>query len=546
MKKADMVISGKIYTADKNQNIVEAFAVSDGKIIFVGSKKEAEKYIDDNTKVISYTDGVIIPGITEGHAHISCTTELIFGVCLQDCKTVEEYKKAISDYVILHPNEEVITGGGFENGVFGEIGPTAEIIDEVVKDKAVILLSSDHHSCWVNTKAMELAGLDENTKDIESGVIVRYKDSKKPTGWLKEMAQSLINDIVPKLTVEQFKEALLYYQNIALSNGVTIAFEPMLDHQKEFAKRFKAYEELEKEDKLKVTFNVAYTIEPDDNADQIFKQAEETREKFNKYEHINVNTIKLFVDGVVEGHTAYLRDDYNDAKGDKGEPMYPQEDLNNYVLRVLKEGFRIHTHAIGDAAIDSILEAYEKGQNAVNCNNFRNAITHLQIVHEEQADKMKKLGIVAVVNPYWHFKNPVYYDNLEVPYLGEERASKEYMLGTFKKKGVVMSQASDFPVTVPPRTIDSLHIMVNRTEPGNKNMEPLGIEEAISVKDALDVLTIGGAYQNDLDHKKGSIEVGKDADFVMLDKDVFNISKDELYKANVKETFIKGVLAWKE
>lgn len=546
MKKADMVVNGKIYTADKNQSIAEAFAVSDGKIIFVGDKKEAEKYIDDNTKVVTYTDGVVIPGITEGHAHISCTTELIFGVCLQDCETVDEYKKAISDYVSSHPDEEVITGGGFENGVFDEIGPTAKIIDGVVKDKPVILVSADHHSSWVNSKAMELVHLDENTPDVESGVIVRYKNSKKPTGWLKEMAQGLMMDIVPKLTAEQFKKALLHYQNIALQNGVTIAFEPMLDHQKEFEKRFKAYEELAKEDKLKVTFRVAYTIEPDDDADEIFKQAIDTRERLNKYEHINVNTIKLFVDGVVEGHTAYLRDDYKDAEGDKGEPMYPQEDVNKYVLRALKEGFRVHTHAIGDAAIDSILEAYEKGQNAVDSNNFRNAITHLQVMQQDQVEKMKELGIVAVVNPYWHFKNPVYYNNLEVPYLGEERASKEYLLGSLKKKGIVMSQASDFPVTVPPRTMDSLHIMVNRVEPGKKDMEPLGIEEAISVKDALDVLTIGGAYQNDLDEKKGSIEAGKDADFVVLDKDVFTMPKEELYKTNVVKTFTKGVLAWKE
>ncbi len=276
---------------------------------------------------------------------------------------------------------------------------------------------------------------------------------------------------------------------------------------------------------------------------EAFAEAERVRAQLAAYDKVQMNTIKLFVDGVVEGHTAYLREEYADAPGDYGEPTYTQEEMNDRVERSLEKGFDIHTHAIGDAAIDEALNAYERAQVKQEM-DYRNAITHLQVMVPEHVKRMKELNVVAVTNPYWHFKNPVYYDALEVPFLGAERASKEYYMASMKNAGIVMSQASDFPVTVPPRTMDALHIMVNRKEPGKTDMEPLGEEEELTVEEALQVLTIGGAYQNRLEGKKGSLEAGKDADFVVLDKDVLTLPKEELYTAEVKETYIAGQMVW--
>ena len=154
--KADCVVRGKIYTADKNHTIAEAFAISKGKIIYVGDLKNINQFMDETTKVIDYFDGLIIPGMTEGHAHISSSTELLFGANLDGATSVEEYQDIIENFADKHLNDEVITGNGFENGVFDEVGPTAKIIDEVVSDRPVVIVSSDHHSYWVNSKAMEL------------------------------------------------------------------------------------------------------------------------------------------------------------------------------------------------------------------------------------------------------------------------------------------------------------------------------------------------------------------------------------------------------
>lgn len=231
----------------------------------------------------------------------------------------------------------------------------------------------------------------------------------------------------------------------------------------------------------------------------------------------------------MEAHTAFLKEEYADAPGDFGESLYTQDTLNKLVARAVKEGYIVHTHAIGDAALDYILNAYEHAEKGTGILNNRNAVTHLQVVKEDQINRMKQLNIVAVVNPYWHFKDLNYYNKLEVPFLGQKRADKQYPVASFIKKGVVTSQASDWPVTVPASTMCSLHLMVNRTEPGNKQMEPLNPSEKISVAEALLVLTKNGAFENCLEKKKGTISVGKDADFVILDQDVLSIDTSNMY-----------------
>lgn len=541
--KADLIVYGKIYTADKDRSIAEAIAVSDGKIIYVGDRAGAEKYADDSTQVIEHDEGLVIPGMTEGHAHISSTTEIVYGVSLANKESVDDYVAAIKDYMASHPDEKVVSGSGFENGIFGAQGPIADILDAISTDVPMVMISEDHHSYWVNSKAMELVGVDETTDDVPNGVIVRYPGTGKPTGWFKEMAGNLFSAVLPEMTADNFAHAIEYYQDIALSNGVTIAFEPMFDKKQNYDRRFEGYARLNREGKLKLTFRVGYTLEPADDEEHVFAELDKYHEKFKYSPKIQVNTLKIFADGVVEGHTAFLRDDYADAPGDKGEPMLSQERTNAAVKRALDSGYDIHAHAIGDAAIDEILNAYEYGQSEAG-RDYRNAITHLQVMVPEHVDRMKKLRVVAVTNPYWHFRNSVYYDTLELPYLGEDRASKEYYMRSITDAGIIASCASDFPVTVPPRTMDALHLMVNRKQPEHPEMEEMGDGETISVEDGLQVLTYGGAYQNRLEKTKGSIELGKDADFVLLDTDVLTIPKEEIYKTQVTATYIGGEKVW--
>jgi hypothetical protein len=532
---AELIVIGKIFTSEDSDLYAEAFAVEGGKIIAVGSKDEILKLKAEDTLIKEYKEGIVTAGFTEGHAHVSSTVELTGGPFL-GVDSIAKCQEVIKDFADTHPGDTTIFGGGFDPGLFGPSGPTADIIDAVVSNRGVIISDEGHHSVWVNSKAMEIAGITRDTKNPENGVINHYANGE-PNGFLQEMAIDLITPAMPKIGVNEYMDAILYYQEIGLSNGIVSVFEPMLSHSRDEAVRFDAYEKLEEQGKLKITYRVAATLNPDDDADDFFKKAIVVHNRFENHDKIQVNTIKFFMDGVVDGHTALLREPYKEPPFDCGPPMYEQEELNKRMTMALKKGFNIHVHAIGDAAIDETLNGYEAAQTAVP-GIHRNAITHLQVCQPEHPKRMKELGVVAVVNPYWYYETPLY-EPLELPFLGKERAEHMYYVKSFVDMGVPISQASDFPVTVPPNSMMGLHLMVNRMHP-KYSKHPFFVEEAVDVETALKAFTIGGAYENFLEDRKGSIKVGKDADFVVLSQDVTTIPKEDIYTTKVNETWIAG------
>lgn len=537
MEYADKIIKGKIYTANEQQKYAEAFAIKDGRILAIGSNEEIKQYLGADTDVKEYTNGIILPGFSEGHAHVSSTIELVVGP-LVEAKSIEEAVAVIAKFAKEHPGTDAIYGGGFDPGLFGTEGPKASLIDAVVPDRPVIISDEGHHSVWVNTKALEISGITKDTKDPENGHVVKDKMTGEPTGFLQELAISLVNPAMPVLTLEQYEEAILYYQNVGLSYGITNAFEPMLSYTRDEPMRFDAYESLEKKGKLKIAFRVAPTLNPGEDEDAFFQNMRALHERFAGHDKVQVNTVKFFMDGVIDGHTALLREPYREGSLDCGPKMFEQEELNKYVIRALKEGYNIHAHAIGDAAVDEALNAIEAAKEVVADSKSRNAITHLQVCTPDQAARMAKLQVIAVVNPYWHYETELY-QPLELPYLGKERAQHMYYVKEFADHGVTVSQASDFPVTVPPDTMFSLHMMVNRFDP-ETSKEPYFPEQCISVEEAIAILTKGGAYENELEDKKGSFIKGKDADFVYLDRDVLTMPKEQIYQTKVLETWIGG------
>ena len=540
------IVYGKIWTGDQECPWAEAMAIEDGRILKVGTKAQVDAYKDDAAKCIYCNQGMVMPGMTEGHAHVNQMVELLFGPFV-DGKTVPAYQAQIADWIKAHPDAEYIYGCGFENGVFDAGGPTAAQLDEVESERPVVMASSDHHSYWINTKAMTISGIDADTPNPVNGEIVKDADGR-PTGWLKETASALAKPAMPEMNKEAYKKAIETYQQTALSYGVTSVYEPMMAVEAKVDDIVQAYQELTEEGRLHLDFHVSQAIHEGEEPEAVIKRSLQLREKFRVNPHVAFDTVKMFMDGVVEGHTAYLREDYSDAPGDRGECVFSDQNvLNAIVEKVLAENFHLHVHAIGDAALDAILTAVEKAEAVLPKpqGGFHVAITHLQIVAPDQIEKMKRLGITAVVNPYWHWKDPVYYDVLEVPYLGEERAAAEYPVASFIKSGVTTSQGSDFPVTVPPDTMLCLHLMVNRLHPDFTDTGVLGAEECISVEDALKILTIGGAVQNDVAEERGSLVSGKKADFVYLDQDVTTMEKNKLFQTQVKGVWIDGKQVYK-
>jgi len=309
----------------------------------------------------------------------------------------------------------------------------------------------------------------------------------------------------------------------------------------------KAYKELEAERALTVRYRGSLLVDPHKGPEQVPALVQERTRHTGP--HFQTRAAKIFVDGVVEGETAYLLEPYAHRPDYRGELLWDLENLNQVCAALDKEGFQLHVHAIGDAAIRVTLDAFEYAKQSNGERDARNLITHLQMVHPDDIPRFAELGVVGVPQPFWFSVNP-YYWNLELPFLGKERADTEYPMQSFIEAGVVMASGSDFPVTIPFDPLIGIQTGVTRSAPG-KTTDPdivlkkgewgvLWPEERASLEDMVASFTINGAYANFVEQETGSLEMGKAADLVVLDRNLFEIPVREISEASVLLTLFEG------
>lgn len=543
-KSADTVIKGTIYTVDKNKTVAEAMAIKDGLITYVGDLAGVEEFVGDATEVIELDGGMAMPGFFEGHAHgHQGGIGMLYEVALYEDTSMEEYAASIKAFVKENPDIKFLKGGGWLNGYAPTGGPTKDVLDEISKDIPIALDSGDHHSLWVNSKTMELAGVTKDTPDVPGGVIERDPVTKEPTGTFRETARELLDGVIPDYTVEQYKEGIMAYQDMVIEFGMTSYFEPMvnLGGSKNL---LTAYTELDEENALKMKVYGGYMLMAEQDPLAAIDDAVAFKED-NKGGNFEITAFKILVDGVVEGETAYLLEDYSSRPGFKSDPLWPQDLLNQVCEKADKAGMQIHTHAIGDAAVRMTVDAYEYVAEKTGKTDSRHAITHLQIVDPAEIKRMEELNIVASVNPYWFCKEPAYFYELEVPFLGEERANKEYPMKSFFDAGVVVASASDFPVTMPSMPLDAIQKGVTRTSLDGDAETLQNPDERITIEQMLESITINCAYQNFAEDVTGSLEVGKEADIVILDKNLLEIEPSKIIDTKILRTISQGKTVFK-
>ena len=346
-----------------------------------------------------------------------------------------------------------------------------------------------------------------------------------PSGTLRETAADLMTARLPDYTVDQYKEAMHWFQDeIAAPLGLTTVFDPILYID---GNATQALEEMARDGELTVRIRAALEITPEDDLTDWIKAAKAERAK-HTHGMFKTPAVKVFADGVVEGHTAYLAEPYADAeeyKGDpdfRGEPIWQPAAMNEAFRRLDKAGFQIHVHSIGDAATSETLDALAYARKANGKRDWRPGITHLQLVAPGDFARFAKLGVVAVPDPYWFLKDD-YYTYLQVPYLGQQRADDEYPMRSFFKAGVTVASASDFPVTLPPAPLTGVAVGVTRWDPVlvTEYPAPPSLEgilwpaERASVKQMIRSFTLDDAKANFLEKRIGSIKVGKRADLVL-------------------------------
>jgi len=538
---ADIVlINGYVYTVDPARCSAEALAVTGNRIVFTGRATEAEAWIGPQTRVIDLQGKMMLPGFVDSHCHICSGVCEIYEPILQGIHNIEGYQQAIRNFASAKPELLGIRAGGWVNALFEPHGPRKELLDAVVPSIPVVLFSEDYHNAWVNSKAMEMANITANTPDPASGIIERGMDGN-PSGTLRESAVDLVKKAIPSYTIAQVQEGLAYFQKKAHSLGITTVYNPLVS-MKDLAD-LRALQEWEQSGKMRLRVPSAVEVEPGESI-AIVEELIEMRDR-EQGENFNILAAKIFMDGVLEGGTAYLEEPYLHLPGSRGILNWEPEKFNQMCVALDRAGFQIHVHSIGDAATRITLDGFAEALQQNGERDSRHSITHLQLVNSADIDRFAEFKVVAVSQPYW-FVMDVNYDQA-LNYVGLERANRQYPMKSFFKKGVIVASGSDYNVTLLPNPLVAIEIGVTRTVPGDDRtfalpdiQNILVPDECVTVEEMLASFTINGAHAAFLEKDTGSLEVGKKADFTVLDKNILDVEPIEIHNLRVVLTFFDG------
>ena len=525
--------NGVFYTLDKKVPWVTAMAISGEKIVGLGSQDDVEPFINHGTKVLDLGGRLVLPSFVDAHTHPSHAVDLFENISLYNLDSLEKYSQTMKNFIADHPERDFFRGSGWDNTLFPLQGPAKGFLDQLMPDKPVSLVSYDGHSLWVNSAALEKADITRGTPNPDGGIIERDPGNGEPIGTLRETAMKLLDGVIPGYSTEEKVNTLISYQEMAFQAGVTLCHDAMLDED-----NITGFKALETSNTLRMNFRGSILIEPDKPSGGQIEFLLDQRSR-NRNPKFQTNTAKLFVDGVVEGGTAYLFEPYANKPDFYGELIWEPGQLNEVCAALDKEQVQIHIHVIGDAAARIALDSLEYAQQRNGVRDARHMITHLQLVAPEDILRFKQLGVIGIPNPFW-FKVDEYYHVLAIPYLGAERAKIQYPMRSFLEAGVLMASASDFPVTVPFDPVMGIETGITRSPAGVVTDHILWPEERVSLEEMITSFTYNGAYSNFLEGKTGSLVVGKQADFVVLDQNIFEVPSVEIGSTKVLQTFIDG------
>ena len=519
-EKVDLIVyNAEVYTVDDNNNRATSFAVKDGKFIYVGDDSVTSKYSSSN--IINAEGLPVYPGFIDSHAHFYNLGFFNDQVNLKETKSFEEVLKRVIEFNNSNDKDFIIGRGWDQNDWVNKSFPTNKLLNEEFPDKAIVLRRIDGHAYLVNDFALNLAGIDKSS-NIEGGEFV--KSNGKLTGVLIDNAMRLIDDIIPDPTKEESVKALISAQEIAFENGLTTISEAGISRD-----QIELIDSLQKTGVLKI--KIYAMIE--NNLEDVDYYLEQGPYKTDK---LNVRSVKVYADGALGSRGASMIDEYSDRRGYFGIIRTPIDSINSLAFKLAGTKFQMNTHAIGDNANRIVLNAYRDA--LVNYRDPRWRIEHAQVINEKDID-LFNLKIIPSVQPT-HATSDMYwlYDRV-----GKERASLAYAYKELFERSGVIPFGTDFPVEdISP--IMTFYSAVVRKDLNGYPDDGFQMENSISRGDALYAMTIHGAYSNFEEDEKGSIEVGKSADFIILDNDLIKSAEIRIPSTNIVATFIDGELVF--
>ena len=535
------IILGNIITMDEKRPFAKAALVKDGVFVYIGSAEEVKKLVCKGTQVLDYGDNFIYPGFMESHCHGHLAGYRAVGQAnlMEGGLTTDyaRYRNIIKAFIAKNPQRGFYVAAGW---VENEEYVSKAYLDEICSDKPLLMQTAGGHSMLLNTKALEWAGIDAAYAKKWGYDLVHVDQNGEPDGYICE---GPVFEIVPKLpaTVEDIKEYLLAWQDMALSSGFTAVGDAGVEVVNKNAP--KAYHELEEEGRLKLR-TYAYMYVTDNIADpkaEIARIAAERAEMSGEYFHIIGP--KAFLDGVTEAHTGWQNQDYLDQPGYHGAERFNDHDkMVELIVEADKEGMSVHVHSEGGGATHYMLGCIEDAEKITGDKEQRNVLAHLHFVTDEDVRRMAETGSVPAVPPLWTCKGSPIYEQ-EVAYVGQQLADEAYPIKSFYDAGANVVFHSDYPVSPMMDIKLSIYTAEKRDYPKEVTggaTSPRNLKEAITREQSLRAMTINVARQFHQEHRMGSIEFGKIANMTVFDCDFLHDDIEKVAQANLIATIVDG------
>ena len=542
---ADLLFTGgPVFTGTGHPLHGRAVAVTGGRITAVVPESDAHELIDERTRVVQLGGALLSPGFQDAHIH-----PVGAGVELLQCNLTEATDAAdtvarVRAYADANPDEPWILGGGWSMDHYPGGAPIRALLDEVVPDRPVLLLSRDHHSTWANSAAIRLAGIDASTPDPADGRIEREADGS-PGGTFHEGAGDLFAAVRPPVDPDLAYAGLLRAQRELLALGITGWQDAMVGGSiGGVPDPIDAYRRALAEGELLVHVVGAQWWERNRGIEQVDEMAarREAVAALGREDRLSLGTTKIMVDGVAENQTAAMLTPYRDVHGhdthNHGLSFVDPELLQGYVTALDAAGFQVHFHALGDRAVREALDALDTARAANGPTDGRHHLAHLQVVEETETARFAELGAVANIQALWATHEDQI-DELTLPFLQDGAEARQYPFGDLVRHGARLAAGSDWPVSSAD-PMDAIHIAVTRVAPGI-DAEPLGgAHQRLDLATAMAAYTSGTAYVNHRDHDTGHIREGYLANLVVLDPDPFSVPAEEIHRSTVVSTWVEG------
>ena len=507
-----------------------ALRIADGLIVEIDGRPAT------GDEIVDLVGRFLAPSFMDGHAHPLFAGRESQGPLVNGIQSVAAILDEVRRFAFENPTTSWIVGGAYEAAIVQRGDFHASWLDSAVSDRPVLLHAVDHHTIWVNSKALEIAGINSSTPDPDGGTIARNEDGSA-RGTLREPAAiSLITSHIPARTLRDDVEAICWATRRYLECGVTTASDAWVEPG-----MAEAYIEAARHGLLEIDFDLAFLAAPDSWRDQsdYFNKLRSEIESLGESSRLTAKTIKLICDGALSSGTAALLEPYIDEPNSSGLLIWSDEELTQAALTFDNQGYQLHIHAIGDAAVRQALNAIEVVKERNPKWDRRPVIVHAQLISESDLPRFAALGVIANFQPLWMYLDPMNKELIE-PRIGKARNDRQYQLATMRDSGARISYGSDWPITsqVP---LSALAVPTHRQSPERLPLEGWSANEAVSIEESLHFYTEGVAFQTFRENHSGRLALGFAADLVILSANPLAVDPHEVAAITVLATYKDGV-----